>query len=339
MLFRKKATEAAPEPQVAALTAQLEQLSAAKEASEAALRKLQEEYEVFQTRHEMLIEVANIGLWDMVVPDDGQFSDNTPFFWSDYFRHMLGFNDTTDFPNILSSWASRLHPDDYDPTMAMFAASLADKSGRTPYDPVYRLKLKNGDYRWFKATGTVRRDANGDPKRIAGALHDIHDERAMSEDREQTISSLTDSSAQLSGVSRDLAEASKRSLAAVVEAGKRMGALDTSSTKIGEVVNLITKIAEQTNLLALNATIEAARAGEAGRGFAVVASEVKELAGGTSKATEDIVSQVETIRSDAQAAISSIEEIEQAMTEIDQYQQNIIAVVEEQQRAANSAKA
>ena len=64
--------------------------------------------------------------------------------------------------------------------------------------------------------------------------------------------------------------------------------LAESSGKVGEVVGLINDIASQTNLLALNATIEAARAGEAGKGFAVVASEVKNLAGQTAKATEEI---------------------------------------------------
>lgn len=85
--------------------------------------------------------------------------------------------------------------------------------------------------------------------------------------------------------------------------------LDQSAQKIGEVLSLINDIAEQTNLLALNATIEAARAGEAGKGFAVVASEVKNLASQTSKATDEIGTQITGIQnatSDAVAAIGSI---------------------------------
>ncbi len=65
-------------------------------------------------------------------------------------------------------------------------------------------------------------------------------------------------------------------------------------------------IAGQTNLLALNATIEAARAGEAARAFAVVASEVKNLAGQTAQATEDISRQIQAIQTSSEEAAEAI---------------------------------
>ncbi len=87
-----------------------------------------------------------------------------------------------------------------------------------------------------------------------------------------------------------------------------MDGLKDAVNRIGEVVHLISGIAEQTNLLALNATIEAARAGEAGKGFAVVASEVKQLATQTSRATDDVRSQISTIQSLTESAVELITE-------------------------------
>ncbi|HYF54474.1 MAG TPA: HAMP domain-containing methyl-accepting chemotaxis protein [Salinarimonas sp.] len=107
-------------------------------------------------------------------------------------------------------------------------------------------------------------------------------------------------------------------------------ALASTASKIGEVIALINNIASQTNLLALNATIEAARAGEAGRGFAVVASEVKALAGQTTKATEEISSQIASIQGATQGAVSAVREIGQIIGEMSSISSTVAAAVEEQ---------
>src|SRR5689334_23193885 len=90
-------------------------------------------------------------LWDMEYPKDGQLLPDTAFWWSEQFRKLLGFRDEHDFPNVLDSWGSRLHPTDKERTFAAFAAHLQDRTGRTPYAIEYQLQLKSGEYRWFLA--------------------------------------------------------------------------------------------------------------------------------------------------------------------------------------------
>ncbi|MCJ2123015.1 methyl-accepting chemotaxis protein [Methylobacterium sp. J-077] len=106
--------------------------------------------------------------------------------------------------------------------------------------------------------------------------------------------------------------------------------LSAAAARVGDVVQLIASIAAQTNLLALNATIEAARAGEAGRGFAVVATEVKELAGQTAKATEEIASQIGRIQSVTGEAVGAIGAIAGRIREINTVAATIATAVEEQ---------
>ena len=127
--------------------------------------------------------------------------------------------------------------------------------------------------------------------------------------------------------SADLAASAERDADAMAGEVRRLAG---AAGSIAQIVGLITEIADQTNLLALNATIEAARAGEAGRGFAVVASEVKNLAGQTARATDEIAAKVAEITVSTDASVAAIGGITGVIQRLAQIGGDIAAAVEEQ---------
>jgi PAS domain S-box-containing protein len=125
------------------------------------------------TKNNLMIKATKIGLWDMEVLKEDTLNPANPFNYSDLFRHMLGFENEDDFPNIIGSWSGLLHPDDKERTLDAFAKHLFDVTGTTPYDIEYQLQKKNGEYAYFRATGETIRDKDGNPIRVAGSLSDL----------------------------------------------------------------------------------------------------------------------------------------------------------------------
>ena len=173
---------------------------------------------------------------------------------------------------------------------------------------------------------------------------------------------------QSAGATRDVADRGGQVVAKAVAA---MARIEESSRKISDIIGVIDEIARQTNLLALNAAVEAARAGEAGRGFAVVASEVRSLAQRSSQAAKDIkdlitnsnsqvkegvdlvnkaggalndivdsIKKVAVVISDIAAAsaeqATGIEQVNKALTQMDEVTQQNSALVEENAATAKT---
>ncbi len=159
----------------------------------------------------------------------------------------------------------------------------------------------------------------------------------------QAVASATEElSASISEITRQVEQASNIAQNASKEAERTdqtVGGLSEAAQKIGDVINMIQDIAKQTNLLALNATIEAARAGEMGKGFAVVASEVKSLASQTAKATEEISTQVGSIREETQGAVGAIRSISETIQEINEISESIAGAVQQQSNATQEISA
>jgi methyl-accepting chemotaxis protein len=111
---------------------------------------------------------------------------------------------------------------------------------------------------------------------------------------------------------RDVEQSARVSHDAVVA----IGAIETSSRQIGQIIGVIDEISFQTNLLALNAGVEAARAGDAGRGFAVVASEVRALAQRAAEAAKEIKGLIEVSSRQVSEGVACVNETGDALARI-----------------------
>jgi len=125
-------------------------------------------------RFELAARGTKDGLWDLVVdPIEPWHSPRTRVWYSDRFKELIGFSPE-EYPNHLSSWAERLHPDDRDPTYEALRQHFEE---RVPYDVEYRLKTKSGEYRWFSARGRGIWNAEGRPLRMAGSIRDVNEQK------------------------------------------------------------------------------------------------------------------------------------------------------------------
>ncbi|GAB2532844.1 methyl-accepting chemotaxis protein [Rhodanobacter koreensis] len=105
--------------------------------------------------------------------------------------------------------------------------------------------------------------------------------------------------------------------------------INTSSRKIADIVGLIQEIAFQTNLLALNAAVEAARAGEQGRGFAVVATEVRSLAQRSAGAAKEIKGLIEDSAEKVRSGSELVDQSGKALAEIVESVKKVTDIVAE----------
>ncbi|VXB31158.1 methyl-accepting chemotaxis protein [Massilia sp. 9I] len=193
------------------------------------------------------------------------------------------------------------------------------------------------------------------------------------EELTSTVKQNADNARQANVLAEAASQVAQRGGAVIGQVVGTMTDIDASSGKISDIIGVIDGIAFQTNILALNAAVEAARAGEQGRGFAVVASEVRNLAqrsaaaakeikglindssekvasgsrlvaeaGATMQEIVDSVRRVTDIMGEitsaSQEQTAGIEQINQAVVEMDNVTQQNAALVEEAAAAAEAMK-
>jgi methyl-accepting chemotaxis protein len=130
-------------------------------------------------------------------------------------------------------------------------------------------------------------------------------------------------------------EVADRGGAVVAKAVDAMAKIEDSSRKISDIIGVIDEIARQTNLLALNAAVEAARAGEAGRGFAVVASEVRSLAQRSSQAAKDIKDLITNSNGQVKEGVELVNRAGASLTEIVDSIKQVAVIVADIANASN----
>jgi len=145
------------------------------------IKRLTAELREVRERSDVLDNSCGVGLWAAVLYNADALDPRSQWLWSPEFRRLIGYSHEGEFPNVCQSWSDKLHPDDIPATFAAFTNHLADKSGRARYDVTYRLKMKDGQYRWFRATGGCRHSEDGQTIRACGSLTFVHEQKLVEE--------------------------------------------------------------------------------------------------------------------------------------------------------------
>ncbi|VVE17839.1 Methyl-accepting chemotaxis protein II [Pandoraea eparura] len=150
-----------------------------------------------------------------------------------------------------------------------------------------------------------------------------------------TVKQNADNARQASQLAVNASEIATRGGQVSGQVGETMDGISTSSNKIVDIIGVIDGIAFQTNILALNAAVEAARAGEQGRGFAVVAGEVRTLAQRSAAAAKEIKALIEESARRVQDGTALVAQQRQTMGEIVQAVKRVTDIMGEISAASN----
>ncbi|MCR4590367.1 MAG: PAS domain-containing protein [Lachnospiraceae bacterium] len=286
--------------------------------------------EVETQRHDAIDGTLSEGSWSMNVVGRDPSNPNNAFWWSQQFRRLLGYRDESDFPNVLNSWSDSLHPEDKQAALDAFNKHVNDYSGSTPFNLEYRLRRKDGSYRWFKAVGETVRESDGTPIVVAGSILDITDTKKNKEIEKEMRVSVNNLSQALSEMTKTVDQATRDMTGVADKQAEIVKSTDIINESVAaslKIIDIIQGIASQTNLLSLNASIEAARAGDAGKGFAVVAEEVGRLAITSRETSEEIATTLnhmsETIKSMVDKTVGINENIESQGAAMEEINANI----------------
>ena len=280
------------------------------------------------------------GSWSMDLTKYAIDDPSSPMVYSDQFKQILGYTPgTSDFPDIMQTWITKIHPDDVPAASAAMAKQLSDPTGKQVFDMEYRIQHKDGHYVWVRASSYVVWSRDSKPLMAAGTILDISEQKKNRERFEQEmepqIDSLRNGIAEIAGNVEKATEQMVSVQSKQEEVSNAAAVIESAVTASMEIIGSIQSIASQTNLLSLNASIEAARAGEAGRGFAVVATEVQTLSNSTKETTEHISEKLTNVNNSVKDILEKINQISLGIAEESREMSTINATIEELHAAAD----
>lgn len=189
----------------------------------------------------------------------------------------------------------------------------------------------------FASLKTMQQALRGTVSDVRKGSHEMHIGIAEIVAGNNDLSSRTEQ--QASELAKNAATTAQAGGVQVSTMTHTMQEIATSSQKIGDIISVIDGIAFQTNILALNAAVEAARAGEQGRGFAVVAGEVRNLASRSAQAAKEIKGLIEESVNRVQQgsklvnnAAATMTDIVSSVTRVNDIMGEIASASEEQRR-------
>ncbi|HDR2508098.1 TPA: Tar ligand binding domain-containing protein [Enterobacter roggenkampii] len=168
----------------------------------------------------------------------------------------------------------------------------------------------------YTGAGEISAGSNDLSSRTEQQAASLEETAASMEQLTATVKQNADNARQASRLALDASSAAKKGGNVVEGVVRTMDEIATSSSKIAQITNVIDGIAFQTNILALNAAVEAARAGEQGRGFAVVAGEVRTLAQRSAQAAKEIKALIDDSGERVNAGSQLVNEAGATMAEI-----------------------
>ena len=303
-------------------------------------KKDAEIFEHDSRRKEAVDKMMLEGSWSMDLTKYDINDVNSPMVYSDQFKKILGYApNTSEFPDVMGSWITKIHPDDVPAASATMGKQLADPTGQTVFDMEYRIKHKDGHWVWVRASSYVVWSRQNVPLMAAGTILDIGAEKAnrirFEEEMEPNIESLRNGIAEISANVEKATNQMQEVAVKQEEVTEAANTIEAAVSASMEIIGSIQSIANQTNLLSLNASIEAARAGDAGRGFAVVATEVQTLSNSTKETTGHIAEKLNNVNESVKDILAKIRQISASITEETEEMGTINATIEELHAAAD----